>query len=63
MKACQVAMSLAVATGWLAVSSRAAETELRPVVDRVFPFERALDALHLMKGGSYFGKICITIAD
>ncbi len=33
MKACQVGMSLAVAAGWLAASSRAAETELRPVVE------------------------------
>lgn len=36
--------------------------QLRPVVDRVFPFEEALDALRLMKDGSYFGKICVTIA-
>ncbi|MFD1774317.1 zinc-dependent alcohol dehydrogenase family protein [Paenibacillus rhizophilus] len=32
---------------------------LRPVVDRVFPFERAVEALHYLAEGSYFGKICI----
>lgn len=33
---------------------------LRPVIDRVFPFERAVDALQYLANGSYFGKICIT---
>ncbi|BCG59758.1 zinc-dependent alcohol dehydrogenase family protein [Paenibacillus sp. URB8-2] len=32
---------------------------LRPVVDRVFPFERAVEALRYLAEGSYFGKICI----
>lgn len=33
MNACPVGISLAVAAGWLAASSRSAETELRPVVE------------------------------
>ncbi|WP_428829533.1 zinc-binding dehydrogenase [Paenibacillus durus] len=32
---------------------------LRPVVDRMFPFERAVEALQYLAEGSYFGKICI----
>ena len=34
---------------------------LRPVVDRVFPFDQAVDALRWLKSGSHFGKIVITI--
>jgi NADPH:quinone reductase-like Zn-dependent oxidoreductase len=34
---------------------------LRPVVDRVFSFVDAPDALRHMASGSHFGKICITI--
>jgi NADPH:quinone reductase-like Zn-dependent oxidoreductase len=33
--------------------------QLRPVVDRVFPFEQAPDALRHMESGSHFGKIVI----
>jgi NADPH:quinone reductase-like Zn-dependent oxidoreductase len=32
---------------------------LRPVIDRVFPFERSLDAFRHLAEGSYFGKIGI----
>lgn len=32
---------------------------LHPVVDRVFPFEDARDALRYMESGTHFGKICI----
>lgn len=35
------------------------QNALRPVVDRVFPFERAVDALHYLAKGTHFGKICI----
>jgi NADPH:quinone reductase-like Zn-dependent oxidoreductase len=34
---------------------------LRPVVDRVFPFGEAPEALRHMASGSHFGKICINI--
>lgn len=33
--------------------------QLKPVVDRVFPFEQLKDALAYMKTGRQFGKICI----
>lgn len=35
--------------------------KLRPVIDRVFPFEQAIDAFDYFEHGSYFGKICITL--
>jgi len=34
---------------------------LRPVIDRVFPFGEAGDALRYMERGAHFGKICISI--
>jgi len=36
--------------------------ELRPVVDRIFPFEQALEALHYLESGKHFGKIVIRIS-
>jgi NADPH:quinone reductase-like Zn-dependent oxidoreductase len=38
-----------------------ASHQLRPVVDRVFPFDRARDAFEYMASGSHFGKVCIEI--
>ncbi|MEK8131538.1 NAD(P)-dependent alcohol dehydrogenase [Paenibacillus filicis] len=35
------------------------QSRLRPIIDTVFPFEKAVDALHYLNHGSYFGKICI----
>ena len=35
--------------------------KLRPVVDRVFPFEEARQALEYLQSGSHFGKICIKV--
>ena len=32
---------------------------LHPIVDRVFPFEEAREALYYMERGAHFGKICI----
>jgi NADPH:quinone reductase-like Zn-dependent oxidoreductase len=34
---------------------------LRPVIDRVFPFEDARAAFDLMAAGGHFGKICVRI--
>ena len=39
-----------------------AHTGLRPVVDRVFPFEEAVEALRYMDTGAHFGKIVIRVA-
>lgn len=33
---------------------------MKPVVDRIFPFDQVPDALRCMKGASHFGKICIS---
>ncbi len=33
---------------------------LKPVVDRIFPFEQAIDALKYMESGAHFGKICLS---
>jgi NADPH:quinone reductase-like Zn-dependent oxidoreductase len=38
-----------------------AQHELRPVIDRVFPFSEAAAAFDHMRAGGHFGKICITI--
>ena len=37
--------------------------EIRPVVDRVFAFEEARDALRYLWGGSHFGKVVIKVSD
>jgi NADPH:quinone reductase-like Zn-dependent oxidoreductase len=35
---------------------------LRPVIDRVFPFERSLEALRYLHSGAHVGKVCIDVA-
>jgi len=35
--------------------------KLRPIVDRVFPFADARDALRYMESGAHFGKVCLRI--
>ena len=35
---------------------------LRPVVDRVFGFEEALEAYRYMESGAHFGKVCIRVS-
>jgi NADPH:quinone reductase-like Zn-dependent oxidoreductase len=36
---------------------------LRPVVDRVFPFEQAREAYRYLEGAGHFGKVVIRVAD
>jgi NADPH:quinone reductase-like Zn-dependent oxidoreductase len=36
--------------------------ELRPVIDRVYPFEKAPEALQYLKTGGHFGKVCLNLA-
>ncbi len=36
-------------------------SQLRPVVDRVFPFDQAVDALKYLESGAHFGKVAIAI--
>ncbi len=38
-----------------------AQHKIKPVVDRVFPFEKAAEALDFMDNGSYMGKIVIAL--
>ncbi|WP_224247601.1 zinc-dependent alcohol dehydrogenase family protein [Hyalangium gracile] len=38
-----------------------AQHRLKPVIDRVFPFEQARDALRYMQEGAHFGKVVITV--
>jgi NADPH:quinone reductase-like Zn-dependent oxidoreductase len=35
--------------------------KLKPVIDRVFPFKEAPDALRHMESGAHFGKVCIRV--
>jgi len=35
---------------------------IRPVVDRVFPFDQAREAMHYMESGVHFGKVCIKVS-
>ena len=36
-------------------------TVLRPVIDRIFPFEQAADAVRYMESGEKIGKIVIKV--
>jgi NADPH:quinone reductase-like Zn-dependent oxidoreductase len=40
-----------------------AQHELHPVIDRVFEFGQARDALRYMESGSHFGKIVVRVGD
>jgi NADPH:quinone reductase-like Zn-dependent oxidoreductase len=44
-----------------AMNRAIAAHRLRPVVDRVFPFEQAPEAFRHMESGSHFGKVCIRL--
>jgi NADPH:quinone reductase-like Zn-dependent oxidoreductase len=34
---------------------------LRPVIDRVFPFDKAREAMHYLESGAHFGKIIVRL--
>ena len=40
-----------------------AQHELRPVIDKVFPYAEARQALEYVVAGSHFGKVCIAVDD
>jgi NADPH:quinone reductase-like Zn-dependent oxidoreductase len=44
-----------------ALADDVARERLRPVVDRVFPFERAPDAYAHLRSGAHFGKVVVSI--
>jgi NADPH:quinone reductase-like Zn-dependent oxidoreductase len=47
--------------GFEAMSRAIAQHELRPVVDRVFPFAETPEAFRYVAAGKHFGKVCIEI--
>jgi NADPH:quinone reductase-like Zn-dependent oxidoreductase len=44
-----------------ALADDVARERLRPVVDRVFPFERAREAYEHLRSGAHFGKLVLSI--
>jgi len=36
-------------------------SQMRPVIDRVFPFDQAVDALKYLESGAHFGKVVISL--
>ena len=40
-----------------------AQHKLKPVVDKVFPFDEAQQALNYVASGSHFGKVCIRVSE
>jgi NADPH:quinone reductase-like Zn-dependent oxidoreductase len=35
--------------------------QLRPIIDRVFPFAELEDAMRYMESGAHFGKVCVSV--
>lgn len=48
--------------GFIAMCAALAAGEVRPVIDRVFPFDEAPRAFERMKANAHVGKICISLA-
>jgi NADPH:quinone reductase-like Zn-dependent oxidoreductase len=44
-----------------AMNAAIATHQIRPVIDRVFPFDQANEAMRYMETGVHFGKVCIQI--
>ena len=40
-----------------------AQNEIHPVIDRVFPFDAAQDALAYMESAGHFGKIVLSVSE
>jgi NADPH:quinone reductase-like Zn-dependent oxidoreductase len=47
--------------GFQAMNRAVAMHQMRPVVDRVFPFAEAREAFEFVMNGAHFGKVCIAI--
>jgi NADPH:quinone reductase-like Zn-dependent oxidoreductase len=47
--------------GFESMNRAIAQNGLRPVIDRVFPFEQAREAMHYLESGKHFGKIVIKV--
>jgi NADPH:quinone reductase-like Zn-dependent oxidoreductase len=37
------------------------QNKIKPVIDRVFPFDQALDAYQHLPSGNFIGKLVITV--
>jgi NADPH:quinone reductase-like Zn-dependent oxidoreductase len=55
------ALSCAPRESWERMFRAMERAELRPVIDRVFPFEEAVDALRYLQSGAHVGKVCIDV--
>ena len=44
-----------------AMSRAIAVNGIKPVIDRVFPFDQAAEAFRLMESGGHFGKIVVRV--
>jgi NADPH:quinone reductase-like Zn-dependent oxidoreductase len=44
-----------------AMNAAVAASRLRPVIDSVFPFERAREAYARLQSGSHFGKVVVAV--
>jgi NADPH:quinone reductase-like Zn-dependent oxidoreductase len=47
--------------GFEAMNRAVAMHQMRPVVDRIFPFAEAREAFEFVMNGAHFGKVCIAI--
>jgi NADPH:quinone reductase-like Zn-dependent oxidoreductase len=56
------ALSCAPRESWERMYRAMEGAELRPVIDRVFPFEQAIDALRHLSSGTHVGKVCIDVS-
>jgi NADPH:quinone reductase-like Zn-dependent oxidoreductase len=44
-----------------AMNAAIAASRLKPVIDSVFPFERAREAYARLQSGSHFGKVVVAV--
>lgn len=57
------ALSCAPRESWERMYNAMEAAELRPAIDRVFPFEQAIEALRHLSSGAHLGKVCIDLSD
>lgn len=46
---------------FLAMNLLIEHSQIKPVIDKVFPFEKAIDALNYFSSQKHFGKVCLEI--
>jgi NADPH:quinone reductase-like Zn-dependent oxidoreductase len=56
------ALSCAPRESWDRMFRAFERAELRPVVDRIFPFGEAVEALRFLQSGEHVGKVCVDVA-